>query len=457
MKPEEPFLQSKTYSKENTDNLDYFIKITSILWFLFLFFASFVTYNALKVFLEEFRNIVWMRLLMHINHTLLYINILALLWRAFLVCFFYRCVPIQKDECLPEVTVLVPAYNEGKGIWETLESLVKSNYPAEKLHIVAIDDGSQDDTWEWMLKAKQKWGEKIQILHYPENKGKRQALYEGFKNSEGDILVTVDSDSVIEKDSLHYLVSPFQDPLVGAVAGNVRILNRREGFVPRMLDVGFLYSFQFTRASQSCVNAVMCTPGAFSAYRRKVVLNVLTEWLQQKFLGKRANIGEDRAMTNLILKSGYHVCYQSEAIVYTKVPTQYTKLCKMFLRWARSNIRETLVMTGFIFKNFRSTPATGARINLLLHWLTLTFVQVLRIQTLLCLLASPYIFGIHLLLGATIISLFPAIVYWLKYKNSNGFWAFPYGILWIFSLSWITPYALLTPHKNGWLTRDLHA
>ncbi|NUM36712.1 MAG: glycosyltransferase family 2 protein [Candidatus Brocadiae bacterium] len=392
---------------------------------------------------------------MFLNQTLLLINIVALLWRILLIKYQYQCVAIQKEEDLPEITVVVPAYNEGKGVLETIQSLVYSNYPESKLHIIAIDDGSHDDTWECLTEAQKRWGEKICILRFSENQGKRCALYHGFKRSKGDVLVTVDSDSILDQDSLRYLVSPFQNARVGAVAGNVRILNRKEGFIPRMLDVSFAYSFEFIRASQSCVNAVMCTPGALSAYRKDIVMLVLEEWLHQKFLGQKATIGEDRAMTNFILRAGYHVSFQSKATVYTKVPIKYTKLCKMFLRWARSNIRETLVMTAFAFKKFRSTPASGMRVNLLLHWTTLTFLQILRLQTILYFFISPYIFGVHLFLGAAIISLFPAIVYWLKYHNSNGFWAFPYGIFWILSLSWITPYAMLTPYKNSWMTRDL--
>jgi hyaluronan synthase len=389
------------------------------------------------------------------NQVLLFINILALIWRMVLV-FSYRPVPPYSDKNLPEITVVVPAYNEGEGVVDTLRSLAQSDYPQEKLHIIAVDDGSVDDTWVWMQRAAQELGEILELVHYPMNRGKRWALYEGFLRSKGEVIVTVDSDSLVDSDTLRCLVSPFiQEPMVGAVAGNVRIWNRVQGLIPRMLDVSFTYSFDFIRVSQNQVNTVMCTPGALSAYRREVVLQVLPQWLNQKFLGRPATIGEDRAMTNMILRAGYYVHFQRNANVYTKVPTTYRGLCKMFLRWARSNVRETLVLSSFAFRRFRPTSVLGARINLLLHWVTLTLPQIMRLQLIFCLIASPLIFGIHLMLGAMIISGIPAAVYFIRHRSTNALWSFPYGIFWLVGLSWITPYAILTPHKMGWLTRNL--
>src|SRR5690606_24226912 len=113
------------------------------------------------------------------------------------------------DEELPTCTVIVPAYNEGELVWHTLKSLANSDYPKEKLQLLAIDDGSKDDTWQWMLKAKQLLGDRVTIFQQPENRGKRQALYRGFQIGTGEIFVTVDSDSIVKTNTLRNLVSPF--------------------------------------------------------------------------------------------------------------------------------------------------------------------------------------------------------------------------------------------------------
>jgi hyaluronan synthase len=239
------------------------------------------------------------------------------------------------------------------------------------------------------------------------------------------------------------------------VAGNVRVLNTAAGIIPKMLDVSFTFSFDFIRASQSRVNTVMTTPGALSAYRRSVVAPVLRHWLHQTFFGQPANIGEDRALTNLILKLGYHVHFARNAVVYTQVPTAYVGLAKMFLRWARSNVRETIVMAGFIFKRFRRTPALGARINLLLHLHRMTIGEMLKIWSLTIMFAYPVLFFFNMFTGAVLFSMIPGLFYLSRRKESKFLWAIPYSLFWLAGLSWISLYALFTPHRTSWLTRGL--
>jgi hyaluronan synthase len=383
------------------------------------------------------------------------INVLALLWRAVLF-FKYRPTGLCADERLPRVSVVVPAYNEGEQVLLTLRSLAASDYPAGRMEIIAVDDGSVDDTWYWIGLGAEELGGVVTPVRLPSNQGKRRALYAGFQKSSGDILVTVDSDSTVEPDTLRRLVSPLvQDQKVGAVAGNVRVLNRNEGVIPRMVEVIFLYSFDFLRASQSVVNTVMCTPGALSAYRRSIVVRVLQEWLAQRFCGRAATIGEDRAMTNLILREGYHVLFQQDAVVYTKVPTHYVNLCKMFLRWARSNVRETIVMSTFAFRRFRATPMTGARVNLVLQWMSLTKAQVLLLVTLVCVCLHPTVIGLNILLGIVLGTSPAAGLYAWRRRSSDALWGYLYGIFWFTALSWITPYALFTAHRSSWLTRQI--
>lgn len=336
---------------------------------------------------------------------------------------------VHRHRQLPHCTVVVPAYNEGEQVLFTLRSLAASDYPSEKLRIVAVDDGSLDDTWRWISLAAQELQGKMIPIRLPFNQGKRHALYAGFQQSTGEVLVTVDSDSVVEPQTLRRLASPFiHDHRVGGVAGNVRVLNHHEGIIPRMLDVVFLYSFDFIRASQSVVNTVMCTPGALSAYRRDIVMQVLQEWRNQTFCGRPANIGEDRAMTNLILRNGYHIHFQRDAMVYTNVPVRYRNLCKMFLRWARSNVRETLVTSTFAFRKFREGSMIGARINLLLQLMTLTKSQILLLITLALFFSHPVMFGVNILISIVIASSLAAGLYGWRRRSTDALWSYLYGV-----------------------------
>jgi hyaluronan synthase len=413
------------------------------------------TWSDLKDSVDVLRSFVLGKTYLILGEVLLAITVLEFLWRLGLF-LKYRPADACTDEQLPTCTVVVPAYNEGSHVLDTLRSLVASDYPPEKLEIIGVDDGSKDDTWVWLQKAQEELAGRVKVYRLPVNQGKRHALAKGFESATGEVLVTVDSDSVVVADTLRRLVSPmYHSSQVGAVAGNVRVLNRSEGFIPRMMDVSFAYSFDFIRASQSILNSVLCTPGALSAYRKDIAMKVLPEWLNQKWMGKPANIGEDRALTNLILRSGHEIHFQSDAMVWTKVPTDYPGLCKMFLRWARSNVRENVEMSAFAYGKFRSSSALGARINLSLLWLSMITPPLMLIGAFLCLMWKPGLYSVHIALGTAVASTIPAAFFALRYRDSNALWSYLYGFFWLAGLWWINPYAILTAHKDRWLTREI--
>lgn len=134
------------------------------------------------------------------------------------------------------------------------------------------------------------------------------------------------------------------------MAGKGNVHNRESGLIPRMLQVRFVLSFDFLRAAQSVFRTVYCTPGALSAYRVDVVRLVLDRWVNQTFMGAKCDIGEDRALTNDILEPGCDTVYQRTAVVHTLVPTTYGQLCKMYLRWDRSFLREELRFARIIWR-----------------------------------------------------------------------------------------------------------
>ncbi len=381
----------------------------------------------------------------------------TLFFLIFMAILHFRYKPIQSvtDEALPTCTVIVPAYNEGNLVWQTLLSLAENDYPHEKLQLIAIDDGSKDDTWQWIKKAKQMLGDQVAIYQQPKNMGKRQALYRGFTLGTGEIFVTVDSDSIVKKDTLRNLVSPFVvNKKCGAVAGNVRVLNQ-QALIPKMVNVSFVFSFEFIRAAQSALGSVLCTPGALSAYHRDAVLACLPEWISQKFMGQVSDIGEDRAMTNMILRQGYHVLFQRNAHVLTNVPEGYKNLYKMYIRWERSNVRENIMMSKFAFKKFREEPRTGTRILLMYQWLRTLIAYPVTLLMFFFILTHPLLFLCSTLVSILIFSSIQVCFYARRHNVTEAFWAYPYSLFYTFALFWITPYAIATVSKNGWLTRTL--
>lgn len=377
-------------------------------------------------------------------------------WRLYLA-LRYRPVPTVAESRLPSITVVVPAFNEGKLVYDTLKNIATANYPRHLFEIYVVDDGSVDDTWRHIQRATREFGDRITALRFRKNRGKRHALYEGFRRATGDILISIDSDSLIEKDALRAVVSPLvEDATVGAAAGNVRVLNRTQGFIPRMLSVRYVMTFDYKRAAQSMMGngAVLCCAGALAAYRRSAVMPILDQWLHQTWRGLPARAGEDHAMTNFILRQGMKVRFQRTARVLTNSPTTYLGLCKMFLRWARSNIRETFFTGSYVFGDFRRERKLGIRFNFLMGAVGQVLPYMFLIVGLGLAIAMPGIFGLKLLGSCAIGSLFTVLFFGIRERSTEAVFGVVYGMYATFGLFWVHPYALMTCHKSVWLTRN---
>ncbi len=364
----------------------------------------------------------------------------------------YKPYPLAEGP-LPTVTVIIPAYNEGPMVEAALNSAAASDYPPDKLEIICIDDGSTDDTWYYIERVRRRYPHLIKAIRFPRNRGKKEGLYAGFTRGRGEIFVTMDSDSIIGPDTLKHLVAPMlHDPKIGAVAGNVRVYNRFRCLLARMLAVRFVLAFDILRASQSMYGFVTCTPGALSAYRRQAVLPALERWRTQTFLGAPATIGEDRALTNQIVRRGYYSVYQRTARVHTVVPETYKGLCRMFLRWDRANFRENWVQLTFVFTRYRSRhrllPILDLFVTQLEFILSCLFLVLLGFT-----IAAYPIIVVKFLAGLGIFTL----IYMLYYLRQEWDWEFIYGILYsyfaVLALNWVQPYALLTVRNSRWLTR----
>lgn len=442
-------------SNSSLQSLDYLVLIATFLLLIssvYLFYIYHPDFHQLQM---ERLNSNWGIFIITVTTSLLIFKVLFLSY-IFYLYVRYKPEKSVSDRQLPYCTVIVPAYNEGELVYKTLMSLAESDYPTDKIQLIAIDDGSKDNTWQWMRAAKERLKDRLSIYQQPKNMGKRHALYRGFKMTTGQVLVTVDSDSIVKRDTLRNLVSPFvSDTKCGAVAGNVRVLNRKKAIIPRMLNVSFAFSFEFIRSAQSVLGSVLCTPGALAAYRREAVEACLSDWINQKFLGQLTDIGEDRAMTNMIMKQGYHIRFQQNAHVLTNIPENYRGLYKMFIRWERSNVRENIMMSKFAFRNYREDSKLGPRVLLINQWLNIITAYPLTILMFIFVFTQPLLFLSATSTGILLFSSIPAFFYAKKHNIRDSIWAYTYSIFYTFSLFWITPYAIATANRRGWLTRGL--
>jgi hyaluronan synthase len=381
------------------------------------------------------------------------IHYAALVWR---ICLWlsYRPMPPIGEADLPTVSVIIPAYNEGSLVRKAIDSVTHSHYPRHKLQVIAVDDGSTDDTWEHICTAVSEAPVKVTTIRQQMNLGKRHALYAGFQKATGEVWVTVDSDSIVEPDALRNGVGPLvRDKRIGLVAGNVKVLNRNDSIFTRFLKVSFTLSFAFSRAYQTQMRGLLTTPGALSIYRASAVKPVLEKWMSQTFLGVPCLTGEDRSMTNLICAQGYHSFFQSTSVVWAKMPSTYNGMVKMFLRWARSNIRETLVLLSYLFKPFRTDYLWGFRINSVIIASTLVVPYYFIAHSYYLLLTNPLYLYRYLIVIA-VMSVPMALIYFRSERDSDFAWVVAYEFFWVFACQWIMVYAFLTCRRQGaWITR----
>jgi len=392
----------------------------------------------------------WVRFVERPSFLWIVMGTLLLVFRTVL-WFTYRPFKSASAADSPRLTVIVPAYNEGPMVEMTIASVAEANYPRDRLEILVVDDGSRDDTWKYIECAARRYPGLVSPIRFLRNQGKRAALAEGFRRAQGDVVVTIDSDSVIDRGSLLALAGPFRNPKVGAVAGKVDVYNRHQGLIPRMLQVRYSLAFDFLRAVQSTYRTVYCCPGALTAYRTSVVRQVLDRWEGQTFLGAQCTYGEDRALTNYILSCGYDTVYQRTAVVRTVVPIRYAKLCKMFIRWDRSYIREDLRFVRIVWKR----PLAAAAIAIIDRLITnLRYPVSYAILALLTVLSvnDPWTIA-RVLCAIGLMSAFYMLFYLRSERSWNCLFCVLYAYYAFLTLFWIFPYALLTIRSRSWMTR----
>lgn len=163
------------------------------------------------------------------------------------------------------MSIIIPSYNEKSGIGAAIQALQQADYPSDNKEIIVVDDGSTDETYE---EATKQADQTVTILQKP-NGGKFTALNLGLEHASGEIIVTVDADSLLEKDTLKRIAGSFQnEPSLGAIAGNLTVANQ-VSFLTKLQELEYIVGIQLFRRAYDIVTTVIVVPGAFGAFRRR--------------------------------------------------------------------------------------------------------------------------------------------------------------------------------------------
>jgi len=249
---------------------------------------------------------------------------------------------VQKDfSYQPMVSVLMPCFNEGKTVYETIESISKSNYSAEKFEVIAQDDCSVDDSYEWMLKAQRDFTNiRIRTGRNSANSGKARTVCNAMEQSSAEIIISIDSDCIFHPDAIAELTACFSEAHIGSVGGRVGVRNPNDSVITAIQAVIYYSAFQLYKIPENWTRSVCCISGCLFAIRRDLLLQIEPAIRARHWFGIPVNQGEDRFLTHQTLLRGYGTYINNDALCWTTVPNTLSVLFKQQLRWRRSIVRD---------------------------------------------------------------------------------------------------------------------
>jgi hyaluronan synthase len=346
-----------------------------------------------------------------------------------------------------KIAVLVPCFNEAPELLErSLRSVVSS---AGRKQVIVVDDGSTNGIRPLLRRLAFELG--FTLHEFESNAGKREALHFAVTrllDPDVEFVVTIDSDTVLDRDALVRVVEPLLDERIGAATGDVRLLNERQNVLTRMIGTYYWIGLNIYKQAQSVIRSVVCCSGCLAAYRASVLRSVIDDLTAQRFLGEPCTHSEDRHLTNLVLKRGLDVVYVPEAISWTETPATLRSFVRQQRRWKRGYIRESLFTVTYAW---RTKPILWLQV---LCWdLTAPFLSFgLRLGLIAMAIQEPRLLLTVVLPSWTVLMLVRYIFVPLRaWRKLPGL--FLYMFFYECCLYWLSLWALVTVKNRSWVTR----
>lgn len=424
-------------------------------WGISIFMASlFLLVVSFIVMLMRAESVIYFRF----NKFLYLYSIIAatFLLSRYLFGIFYKNVPIN-PKFEPGVSIIIPVFNEEEWIHRTISSCINQYYPVDKLEVIVVDDCSTDRTEEKaydMINLIHQEGERfktndrLKFYKLPQNGGKREALVAGVHQAKHDLVVFVDSDSFLEPHAIRNLVQPFQDPKMGGVAGRTEVENKFTNALTKLQTVRYYIAFRIMKAAEAWFDTVTCLSGPLACYRKELILKNETAWLNQKFLGQPATFGDDRSMTNYILKT-HRTGYQDNAICSTIVPSDTKVFLSQQMRWKRSWLRESL--RAFLFM-WKKEPFMF--LFFIIGLIVPIAAPIVVVYNLIYVPVTYGIFPTTFLIGLLLMAMLMSLAHLFFRKSKLWGFGFIFVLYYEFILLWQMPVAWVTFWKSTWGTRE---
>lgn len=223
-------------------------------------------------------------------------------------CLYFRqrCkrLPVAKGPCEPWVSVVIAARNEEHVIAQRVENLLRQQYPAEKLQILVVSDGSTDRTTEIVEGF---FDSRVHVIPLETTRGKAGALNVGVAAAQGEIVVFADARQLFEPDAIRQLVGNFADVQIGCVSGELFFLKDATSTI--QAEIGAYWKYEkWIRKAESVTGSVVGATGAIYAIRRSLY--------QPLPLG---TVLDDVLTPMRIVLQGYRTVFDGSAIAYDVV------------------------------------------------------------------------------------------------------------------------------------------
>lgn len=288
----------------------------------------------------------------------------------------------KQDNKWPSVSIIVPVWNEETTVLKTIFSLLKLNYPKDKLSIFIVDDGSIDNTWKVIQRfAKNK---QIKLLR-KENGGKHTALNYALEFIDSELVGCLDADSFVHPEALKRIAIKFEDIEMMAVTPSVKIFEPK-GLLGSIQKAEYIFGI-FLRKVFSYLNALYVTPGPFSIFRRSVFQKIGNY--------KHAYLTEDMEIAMRMQKNRMKIGNVSNAFIYTVAPTSLGPLIKQRLRWVYGFIKNAIDYRDMFFRpqygnlGMVVLPAAGFSLfstlyffgATIINWISVLILKIKEIST----------------------------------------------------------------------------
>ncbi len=376
----------------------------------------------------------------------------------YLFATFYRPVRIDPNYT-PGVSIIIPCFEEEEWIQRTVHSCINQDYPVDKLEVIVVDDCSKDRSAERVeeiiAKLKEadtgdhayRVAERIRFFRQSANLGKRDAMARGAREAKHELLVFVDSDSFLDPFAVRNIVQPFKDKEMGGVSGRTDVANTYTNALTKMQAVRYSIAFRVMKAAEGDFDAATCLSGPLSCYRRDLVLKYMDSWLNQKFLGQKATFGDDRSMTNFILRHN-RTTYQDSAVCMTIVPRSYKVFLRQQMRWKRSWLRESLIASRFMWKK---EPFMA--LSFYMGVLVPIAAPVIVLYNLIYVPIMHRVFPTSFIIGMLMMSLLMSMAQLFIRRSTTWIYALWFCLYYEAVLLWQMPVAWVTFWKTTWGTR----